>query len=77
VETSAQHTPAERDGQHNFDFEIGTWKIHRKRLDHRLTGLLGYEDDARNAAIWPTRAKISYGHPTPAAGTSATKDHFQ
>jgi hypothetical protein len=27
---------------HDFDFEIGTWKIHRKRLDPRLTGWLGY-----------------------------------
>jgi hypothetical protein len=27
-----------RDGQHDFDFEIGTWKTHLKRLDHPLTG---------------------------------------
>jgi hypothetical protein len=27
-----------RDGQHDFDFEIGTWKTHLKRLVRPLTG---------------------------------------
>ena len=27
-----------RDGQHDFDFEIGTWKTHVRRLVHPLTG---------------------------------------
>ncbi len=27
-----------RDGQHDFDFEIGTWKTHLRRLLHPLTG---------------------------------------
>src|SRR5258708_9371249 len=32
-------TPAERrDGQHDFDFEIGVWKTHLKRLVHPLSG---------------------------------------
>src|SRR3974390_238470 len=34
---SAQNaTP--HDGQHDFDFEIGNWKAHVKRLGHRLAG---------------------------------------
>lgn len=28
----------QRDGQHDFDFEIGTWKTHLKRLVKPLTG---------------------------------------
>jgi hypothetical protein len=28
----------ERDGQHDFDFEIGTWKTHVRRRLHPLTG---------------------------------------
>ena len=28
----------ERDGQHDFDFEIGTWKTHLRRLLHPLSG---------------------------------------
>lgn len=27
-----------RDGQHDFDFEIGTWKTHVRRLVHPLSG---------------------------------------
>jgi hypothetical protein len=30
--------PVERDGQHDFDFLIGSWKFHLKRLVHPLTG---------------------------------------
>jgi len=30
--------PPARDGQHDFDFEIGTWKTHLSRLMHPLTG---------------------------------------
>src|SRR4026209_2241539 len=37
-EASAQNSTAKRDGQHDFDFEIGTWKTHLRRLQHPLTG---------------------------------------
>ena len=29
---------AQRDGQHDFDFEIGTWKTHLRRLQRPLSG---------------------------------------
>ena len=35
---NAQQASRERDGQHDFDFEIGTWKTHVKRLVRPLTG---------------------------------------
>jgi hypothetical protein len=30
--------PMQRDGQHDFDFNIGTWKTHQSRRLHPLTG---------------------------------------
>jgi hypothetical protein len=35
---AAKDSSTPRDGQHDFDFEIGTWKTHLKRLLHPLTG---------------------------------------
>ena len=36
--TIAQTTPAGRDGQHDFDFEVGTWRTQLSRLQRPLTG---------------------------------------
>jgi hypothetical protein len=36
--TTPVQASTQRDGQHDFDFEIGTWKTHVKRLLHPLTG---------------------------------------
>jgi hypothetical protein len=33
-----EQTADSRDGQHDFDFEFGSWKVHLKRLLHPLTG---------------------------------------
>ena len=38
AEPSVRQAPTQHDGQHDFDFEMGSWKIHLKRLEHRLTG---------------------------------------
>jgi hypothetical protein len=36
--TGSQLAGTERDGQHDFDFEMGTWKTHLSRRLHPLTG---------------------------------------
>src|SRR3984957_14602279 len=33
-----QEAATQRDGQHDFDFEIGNWKTHLSRLQHPLSG---------------------------------------
>jgi hypothetical protein len=38
VKANPQLPMAVHNGQHDFDFEIGTWKTHLKRLVHPLTG---------------------------------------
>lgn len=46
----AQATPARdtgsvtRDGAHDFDFEIGTWMMHRRRLVHGTSGAPSWAD---------------------------------
>lgn len=56
---SLQHT--ERDGQHDFDFEIGTWKTHLRRLVHPLTGSTAwveYEGTTVVRKVWNGRANL-------------------
>jgi hypothetical protein len=50
-----------RDGQHDFDFEIGTWKTHLTRLLHPLTGSttwLTYDGTSVVTTIWNGRANL-------------------
>jgi hypothetical protein len=59
--TSVQHTPTEQDGQHDFDFEIGTWKTHLRRLVHPLTGSttwVEYEGTTVVRKVWNGRANL-------------------
>jgi hypothetical protein len=58
VEASA---PADRDGQHDFDFHIGTWKTHVSRLQKPLTGSrtwAEYEGTTIVRRIWDGRANL-------------------
>jgi hypothetical protein len=51
----------QRDGQHDFDFEIGTWKTHLKRLVHPLTGSTTwteYEGTSVVRKVWNGRANL-------------------
>jgi len=59
LQTSAQTN--QRDGQHDFDFEIGTWKTHLKRLVRPLTGSttwVEYEGTTVVRKIWNGRANL-------------------
>jgi hypothetical protein len=50
-----------RDGQRDFDFEIGTWKTHLKRLVHPLTGSttwVEYEGTTVVRKVWDGRANL-------------------
>jgi hypothetical protein len=56
-------TPASerRDGQHDFDFELGTWKIHLKRLPHPLTGSttwVEFDGTTVTGRVWNGRAEL-------------------
>jgi hypothetical protein len=58
---SPQQTSTERDGQHDFDFEIGTWKTHLKRLVNPLTGSktwVEYEGTTVVRKVWNGRANL-------------------
>ena len=59
--TSVQHIPTERDGQHDFDFEIGAWKTHVSRLLHPLTGSstwVEYDGTTVVRKVWNGRANL-------------------
>src|SRR2546423_4222526 len=50
-----------RDGQHDFDFEIGTWETHLKRLLHPLTGSttwVEYTGTTVVRKVWNGRANL-------------------
>jgi hypothetical protein len=70
--SSAHHAPdslsqeknrggLERDGQHDFDFEMGTWKTHLSRLLHPLTGSTSwveYDGTTIVRKVWNGRANL-------------------
>ena len=62
-DTSPQQAPPLqfRDGEHDFDFEIGTWKTHLRRLLHPLTGSTTWVDyDGMTVVrkVWNGRANL-------------------
>jgi len=55
------NTPANHDGQHDFDFEIGRWKTHLKRRLHPLTGStewVEYDGTTIVSKVWNGRANL-------------------
>jgi hypothetical protein len=50
-----------RDGQHDFDWDIGHWKVHMRRLLHPLTGSttwVEYEGTDVVQRVWDGRANL-------------------
>ena len=60
--TPTMHAPdSARDGSHDFDFAIGTWKTHIRRLLHPLTGAKEWTTfDGRvvTRKVWKGRAQL-------------------
>lgn len=58
---TSQILPASKDGQNDFDFEIGTWKTSLKRLLNPLTGStkwVEYEGTTVVRKVWNGRANL-------------------
>lgn len=59
----ATPVPADRnrDGQHDFDFELGTWEIHLQRRVHQLAGSnewIRFDGTSVTKQVWNGRAQI-------------------
>ena len=58
---AAPDTAVARDGQRDFDFEIGTWKTHLRRLVKPLTGSttwVEYDGTTTVRKVWDGRANL-------------------
>ena len=61
VPVAAAAPASQHDGQHDFDFEIGTWKTHLRVLRHPLTGAatwVEYEGTSVVHSIWGGKANM-------------------
>lgn len=61
LRTKVQRTLIAHDGQHDFDFEIGAWKTHLRRLQHPMTGSstwVEYEGTTVVRKVWDGRANL-------------------
>ena len=59
--SDAKNAPELRDGRHDFDFEIGSWKLHLKRLLHPLTSSttwIQFDGTVVARKIWDGRANL-------------------
>jgi len=61
AQTADQRASAPRDGQHDFDFNVGTWRTHIKRLLHPLTGSSKWIEMSGTVVVqkvWGGRAEL-------------------
>ena len=71
--TRPSQTLKDQDGQHDFDFEIGSWKVHNARLLHPLTGdttWSEFEGTSVARKVWNGRADLVELESDPPAGQS-------
>jgi hypothetical protein len=69
--TPAGAVTAARDGQHDFDFELGSWEIHLKKRLHPLTGSnewVRFDGTSVTRKVWDGRAQIEEFETNGAAG---------
>lgn len=62
---------AQADGQHDFDYEIGTWKIHLRKRLHPLTGSnnwVDFDGTSVTRKVWDGRANLEEFETDGAAG---------
>lgn len=58
---SVQAAPVTRDGSHDFDWEVGSWKTHLRVLKHNADGTTAwvtYEGTSEVVPIWSCRASM-------------------
>jgi hypothetical protein len=58
---ASRNDSATRDGQHDFDFELGDWRTHLKRLVHPLSGSttwVEYDGTTTVRPVWGGRANL-------------------
>jgi hypothetical protein len=61
AKTGSQPAVTHPDGQHDFDWELGTWKTHLTRLQHPLTGSItwvDYDGTSLVRKVWNGRANL-------------------
>jgi hypothetical protein len=71
---AATQTAEEHDGQHDFDFEVGTWRIHLKKLLHPLTGSttwVEFDGTTVTRKVWDGRAFLEEFETNDSAGRVA------
>jgi hypothetical protein len=75
-----QGPAAGRDGQHDFDFELGSWKIHLKRLEHPLTGSntwVEFDGTSVTRKVWDGRAQLEQFETDGVSGKGNNGGHIE